>query len=80
MHILKGYAVGDVVHALPVPVVVETLREGQLIDFFLGGQTLAADVRLCKDDSEEVVAVAREPDDTHRGFRKEAIVKGIEVI
>ena len=46
MHIFESQTVRDVIHALPIPIVAETLGLYHFVDFFLGCQSLTVYVWL----------------------------------
>lgn len=75
VHVLEGDAVGGVVHTLTVPVVAETLRECQLVDFLLRGQAFAVNVGLGQDNAEEAVSITSEANDTHHRLWEKGVVK-----
>ena len=52
MHVLQVEAVADIVHTLPVMIVMKTFCSDYLVNFRFGGQSLAAYVRLRKNATE----------------------------
>ena len=76
VHVLQGQPLGNVVHALSLPVVAEALLGNHAVDFLLGGQPLTADVGLGENDAHQTVAVSREADNPHGRLWKEIVVQG----
>ncbi len=75
MHIFESQTVRDVIHALPIPIVAETLGLYHFVDFFLGCQSLTVYVWLREHYTHKPVAVASETNDLHNRFGEKAIMK-----
>jgi len=63
-------AVGDIIHAVPVPIVFKSHRPNKIVDLIFCSKTKTAHVGLDKDNSEEAVAVAGKANDLHGRFRE----------
>ena len=70
MHIFESQMVRNVIHALPIPIVAETLGLYHFVDFFLGCQSLTVYVWLCEHYTHKPVAVTSKTDDRHKRFRE----------
>ena len=74
MHIFESQTVRYVIHALPIPIVVEALGLHHFIDFFFGCQSLTIYVWLREHYTHKPVAVASETNDRHKRFWEKAVM------
>ena len=61
MHIFESQMVRNVIHALPIPIVAETLGLYHFVDFCLGCQSLTVYVWLCEYYTHEPTAISVSP-------------------
>ena len=55
VHVFKVQAFADIVYSVTVTIVMEAFRAYHLVYLYFSSESLAVNIRLCEDDSEQSV-------------------------